>query len=81
MFDNSFPTCAFFFHFCHSLGQDQSTIAQPAEMTVAECSLMSCVLARFLIGSHTMLAQRHSQPTPTSLCPPKYARKKDTTFN
>ena len=36
-------------------------------MTVAECSLMSCVWAHFLIGSHIMPGQQHSQPTPTSL--------------
>ena len=51
----------------HSLCQDQSTVAQRAETTVAECSLTSCVWARFRIGSHTMPGQRHSQPTPTSL--------------
>ena len=34
---------------------------------MTECSLTSCMWARFLIGSHTMPAQRHSQPTPTSL--------------
>ena len=38
-----------------------------AETTVTEFSLMSCVWARFLIGSHTMPGQQHSQPTPTSL--------------
>ena len=42
-------------------------MAQRAEMTVAECSLMSCLLARFLIGSHTMPRQQHSQPTWTLL--------------
>ena len=47
--------------------QDQSTVAQRAEMTVTECSLTSCVLARFLIDSHTLPGQRHSQPTPTSM--------------
>ena len=30
-------------HYFHSLCQDQSTVAQRAEMTVTECSLMSCV--------------------------------------
>ena len=50
--DNSFPACAsFFFSFLklrwgltdcfHSLGQDQSTVAQSVELTVAKCSLMS----------------------------------------
>ena len=48
-------------------GQDQSTVAQRAEMTVTECSLVSCVSARFLIGSNTMPGQRQSQPTPTLL--------------
>ena len=47
-------------------GQDQSTVAQRAEMTVTECSLASCVWACFLIGSHTMPGQQHSLPTPTS---------------
>ena len=54
MFDNSFPACAFFFlfffckcrlahtHLFHSLGQDQSTVAQQAETTVTKCSLASC---------------------------------------
>ena len=32
-----------FAHTCHSLGQNQSTVAQPAEMTVDERSLTSCV--------------------------------------
>ena len=54
-------------HLFHSLGQDQSIVAHQAEMMVTECSLMSCALARFLIGSHTMPGQKHSQPTPTSL--------------
>ena len=49
------------------MGQDQSTVAQRAETTVAECSLTSCLWDLFLIGSHTMPAQRLSQPTPTSL--------------
>ena len=51
----------------HSLGQDQSTVAQRAEMTVTECSLMSCLWACFLVGSHTMPGQQHSQPTRTLL--------------
>ena len=71
MLYNSFPACAFFFFFqwrlADSLGLDQSTVAQRAETTVIECSLTSCVRARFLIGSHTIPAQRQSQPTPTSL--------------
>ena len=47
MFNNSFTACAFFFlfflkwrlactHLFHSLGQDQSTVAQRAELTVTE---------------------------------------------
>ena len=80
MFDNSFPACAFFLlfffflkwklaraHLFHSLGQDQSIVAHQAEMMVTECSLMSCALARFLIGSHTMPGQWHSGPTLTLL--------------
>ena len=54
--DHSIPAC-----------KDQSTAAQRAETTVAECSLTSCVCVRFLIGSHTKPGQRHSQHTPTSL--------------
>ena len=46
-----FPACAFFVlnwrsaraHQFHLLGQDQSTVAQRTETTVAECSLTSCV--------------------------------------
>ena len=34
---------------------------------LAKCSLASCVWALFRIGSHTMPAQRLSQPIPTSL--------------
>ena len=34
---------------------------------MTECSLTSCVRARFLIGSHIMPGQQHSQPTPASL--------------
>ena len=49
------------------LRQDQSTVAQRAKTTAAECSLMSCLLARFLIGCLIMSGQRHSQTTPTSL--------------
>ena len=77
MFDNSLPASPFFLiflkwrlvraHWFHSLGQDQSTMAKRAETTVTECSLTSCVWTRFLIDSHTMPGQRHSQPTPTSL--------------
>ena len=77
MFDKSFPACAFLFlffkwrlgrvHLFHSLGQGQSTAAQRIETTAAECSLTSCVWARFLIGSLNMPAQRQNQLTPTSL--------------
>ena len=77
MFDHSFPVCAFFSFFLkwrlahthkfHSSGQDQSTVAQPAEMTVAMCFLTSCKWAHFQIGSHTMPGQWHSQPILTSL--------------
>ena len=54
-------------HKFQSLCKDQSTVAQQAEMTVAECSLTSCVWARFQIDSNTMSGEWHSQPTPTSL--------------
>ena len=46
----------------HSLCQDQSTVAQRAEMTLAKCSLTSCTWARFQWGSHTMLRQWYSRP-------------------
>ena len=42
------------------LWQDQSTVAQHAKMTVAKCSLTSCMSARFQIGSYTMPGQRHT---------------------
>ena len=67
-FDNSFPTCTFCFvfkwrlgHACyfHSLGQDQSIVAQRAEMSVAELYLMSCILASLLVGFHILPAQWH----------------------
>ena len=44
------------------IGQDQSTVAQWAETTVAESSLTSCVWAHFLIGSHTVPGQQHGSP-------------------
>ena len=72
-----FPPALFFFFFFEVvinsrsliplIIQDQSTVAQRAETNVAECSLTSCVSARFLIGFHSMPRQRHSQPTLTSL--------------
>ena len=50
IFVESIPTCAFFFkwrsagaHQFLSLSQDQSTVAQRAEATVAERSLTSCM--------------------------------------
>ena len=49
LFDLSFPACTFFLmgrlpraHLFHFLCQDQSTVAQRAETTVAECSLTRC---------------------------------------
>ena len=36
-------------------------------MTVAKCSLTSCMWAHFRIGSHMMPRQQHNQPTPTLL--------------
>ena len=75
IFHNSFTACALFLFFLkwrlactnwfHSLGQDQSTVAQRAETTMTECSLTSYVWAHFLIDSHTLPWQWHSQPTPT----------------
>ena len=53
MFNHSFPACTFLFlflkwglartHWFHSLGQDQSTVAQRAEMTVAKYFLTGCM--------------------------------------
>ena len=69
IFDNSFAACAFFFflkwrltctNWSHSLGQDQSTVAQQNEMTVNMCSLMSCMWACFLIDSHTSWTAAYS---------------------
>ena len=47
-----------------------------AETTVAECTLTSCVWARFRIGYYTMPGPRHSRPTPTS--GPMYCIYKDS---
>ena len=61
-FDNSSPTVAFFTSFFLLFFKRKS-----AEMTVAECLLISCVWAPFsLTGSYIMPGQ-HSQPTPTLL--------------
>ena len=80
-FDHSFPAYAFFLFFFlfFKVGIRSRTLIPlfrpesvhsssviEAETIVAEYSLTSCVRARFPIGSHTMPAQRHSQPTPTS---------------
>ena len=58
-FDDSFPACASFFflffqklrstciHQFHFFDQDQSTVAQWAKMTVAKCSLTSCMYVCF----------------------------------
>ena len=81
MFDYSFPSCAFFFFFFFFNKVEISSrtliplfrpgsvhvAAQRAEMTVAKCSLTSCVWARVRIGYQTMPGQRHSQPIPTSV--------------
>ena len=57
-------------HLCHSLCQDQSTVAQWAEMTVAMCSVMNCMwlwACFFSLHFLTRPGQRHSQHTLTSL--------------
>ena len=67
MFNHSFLTCTFLkwrlarAHYFPSLCQDQSTVAQWAETTMAKCSLTRCVWARFRIGSHTMPGQRRKR--------------------
>ena len=48
-FSDLFHASTFFFFFFYRfyfLGQDQSTVAQLAETTAAECILTSCVSAR-----------------------------------
>ena len=73
-FDDSFSTCTFFLkwrsagtHQFHFSGQDQSTVAQWAEMTTAEFpEVLQVSSFSTVIGFHTMLGQ-HSQLTPTSL--------------
>ena len=61
------PTALFFFLFKVEISSrkliplfrpDQSTLAQRDETTVTDCSLASCVWARFLIDSHTLPEQR-----------------------
>ena len=56
------PIPPFFFCFC----QDQSTVAQRAEMTTTECPLRDVCKLVSLMGSHTMLRQ-HSRLTPNTL--------------
>ena len=49
-----------------SLCQDQSTVAQQAEMIVAKCSLTSCVRTHFKKQSLNDLPKTVSEKTPTS---------------
>ena len=49
------------------LGQDQSTVAQQAEVTVARVFPDELSVSSFHTCSHTMPAQQHSQLTPTLL--------------
>ena len=77
-FDDSFPACVSFFFFkveissrtsfpLFSCCQEQSTVAQRAETTVAECFPDELRVSSFsFIGSNTVPGQ-HSQPTQTSL--------------
>ena len=74
MFDNSFPACTFFSKWRSGqctliplLGQDQSTVAQQAEVTVARVFPDELSVSSFHTCSHTMPAQQHSQLTPTLL--------------
>ena len=55
-------------HQIHFSGQDQSSVAQGPETTVAECNPAdkSRLSSFSLIGSHTLRGQ-HNKPTPTSL--------------
>ena len=53
-------------HLSHSLGQDQSTVAQQAEMTCDKHSLMSCTWVHFP-DKFPYYARQHSQPTPILL--------------
>ena len=54
-------------HQFHVLGQVRSTVAQRAEATIAECSLTSCVSARFPCRFPHAMPGQNNQPTPTSL--------------
>ena len=78
MFNNSFPTCVFFclFFFYVEISSGKLTpFFRPGSVHSGSASwddcdrvfLMSCVWARFLIDSHTLPGQWHSQPTPTSI--------------
>ena len=59
------------------IGQDQSTVAQQAETSVAECSWrVACELV-CLIGSHTVPGQ-YSQPIPNCVGERVYACLKVT---
>ena len=81
MSDHLFPACAFLFCFVFCFVQVEissralirlfmqgSVHSGPTswDRTVAECSLTSCVCARFRIGSHNMPGQRQNQLIPTS---------------
>ena len=89
-FDDSCSPAPFFFFFykwrsdrAHQfdiLGQDQSTVAQPAETTVAECPWRIACELLSLKSSHTMPGQ-HSQPTPTSSQPPRVISGLIATYN
>ena len=71
MLHHSLSVCAFLFcfwcslaciHLFYSLHQNWSTVAQWAVMTVAKCSLVSCMQAHFLTGSLTIPGQWLSSP-------------------
>ena len=75
MFNNSFPTCTFFFFFkvemrlCTLITLFWTGSVHSGSASWDDCGQVFpvelCVWAHFLIGSHTMPAQHHSRPTPT----------------
>ena len=78
MFDYSFPACAFFFFKVEISLRTLIPLFRPESVHngsaswnncgwIRECSLTSCMWARFRIGFRTMPGQRHSQPTMTLL--------------
>ena len=75
VFDSSFSACTFFFKVEIS-SRRLIPLSRPGSVQNGSASLDDCdrvfpdelrVSARFVIVSHTVPGQRHSQPTPTSM--------------